>query len=493
MQARSSSQHRQQGSEGPGRHAVVVGGSIGGMLAARVLSEHFDRITLIERDRLPEGTANRPGVPQARHLHFFLKRGLMAIEELFPGVKPDLLAAGSHLLDQGKDFRILYRSGWSPKVACDLEICSFTRPLLETTIRRHLLEDPKISIVEGCEVSALVLDESGERVSGVHLRRRGDAETREAGEEMTLKADFVVDVSGRGSKAPEWLQALGYEAPEETVVDAFWGYATRIYEPVEGFSADWKSLFVLNRPPYQPRAGIIQPIEGNRWIVTVAGVMHDYPPTDEEGFLKFAKSLSSPELYRAIETARPLSKIWGYRQTANRLRHYEKLSRMPQGFVTMGDAVCSFNPVYALGMTLTCLAALELRDSLRKGRGQVETLRFQKRLSKLVAGSWALTTGEDLRWPETQGGKITAKVKLMHWYIEQVIQLIPRSEEVFRRFQEVNHMLKSPAALFHPAVLGPVLRQAFGFNKQPAAKPQEIPVAAKKPASITTTTIPIQR
>src|SRR5688500_6765862 len=116
MQVRSSSQHRQQGSEGPGRHAVVVGGSIGGMLTARVLSEHFDRITLIERDHLPEGTANRPGVPQARHLHFFLKRGLMVVEELFPGVKPDLLAAGSHLLDQGKDFRILYRSGWSPNV-----------------------------------------------------------------------------------------------------------------------------------------------------------------------------------------------------------------------------------------------------------------------------------------------------------------------------------------------------------------------------------------
>lgn len=485
MQYRSSSQHRQQSSEGPGRHAVVVGGSIGGMLAARVLSEHYDRITLIERDHLPEGMGNRPGVPQARHLHFFLKRGLMVVEELFPGIKPDLLAAGGQMLDQGKDFRILYRSGWSPKVACDLEICTFTRPLLETTIRRHLLQDPKISIAQGCEVAALVLDESGERVSGVRLRRRGNAETGEAGEEMTLEADFVVDVSGRGSKAPEWLQALGYETPEETVVDAFWGYATRIYEPVEGFSADWKSLFVLNRPPYQPRAGIIQPIEGNRWIVTVAGVMHDYPPTDEEGFLKFARSLSSPELYRAIETAKPLSKIWGYRQTANRLRHYDKLSRMPQGFVTMGDAVCAFNPVYALGMTVTCLAALELRDSLRKGHGQVETLKFQKRLAKLVEASWALTTGEDLRWPETQGGQITAKVKFMHWYIEQVIQLIPRSEEVFRRFQEVNHMLKPPAALFHPKVLGPVLRLAFGGQKRPVA--QAVPQTAPARAATTST------
>ena len=459
------------------------------MLAARVLAEHFDRVTLIERDHLPEGTANRPGVPQARHLHFFLKRGLMAVEELFPGVKPDLLAAGSHLLDQGKDFRILYRSGWSPKVSCDLEICAFTRPLLETTIRRHLLEDSKIQIAEAREVAGLVLDESGERVAGVRVRPRGG---QPGDGEETLRADFVVDVSGRGSKAPEWLRELGYATPEETVVDAFWGYATRLYEPVEGFDAEWKSLFLLNRPPYQPRAGIIQPVEGNRWIVTLAGVMHDYPPTDEEGFLKFARSLSSSELYRAIEHARPLSKIWGYRQTANRLRHYEKLSRMPQGFVTMGDAVCSFNPVYALGMTLTCLAVLELRDSLRKGRGQVETLKFQKRLARLAADSWALTTSEDLRWPETQGGKITPKVRLMHWYLEQVIQLLPKNEDVFRRFQEVNHMLKPTSALFHPAVLGPVLRQAFAPRRR--AVPQMSPARkSRQPASATTSTIALHR
>jgi 2-polyprenyl-6-methoxyphenol hydroxylase-like FAD-dependent oxidoreductase len=484
MQDRSSSQPRIEPSTGSGRHAIVIGGSIGGMLAARGLADHFDNITLIERDRLPAGTENRPGVPQARHLHFFLKRGMMVVDELFPGVKPDLLAAGSQMLDQGKDFRILYRFGWSPKVACNLEICTFTRPLLESTIRRHLREDPKIRFIEGVEVMGLVLDEGGTRVEGVRIRRRG----QEAGEEgeTVVRADLVVDVSGRSSQAPEWLQAAGYPAPEETVVDAFWGYATRLYEPVAGFSADWKSLFVLNRPPYQPRAGIIQPIEGNRWIVTVAGVMRDYPPTDEEGFLRFAQSLSSPELYRAIQTARPLSKIWGYRQTANRLRHYERLSRMPQGFVALGDAVCSFNPVYALGMTLTGLAALELREGLRRGHGRIDSLAFQKRHAKLAASSWALTTGEDLRWPATQGGEITPKVKFMHWYIEQVMRLIPKSEEVFRRFQEVNHMLKSPAALFHPAVLGPVLRQAL-VPRSRIASAAEAPARASRQATTSST------
>jgi len=479
MQFRSS-QHRKHEGEVSTRHAVVVGGSIGGMLAARVLADHFERVTIIERDQLPEGGENRPGVPHARHLHFFFKRGLMIAEELFPGLTADLLAQGSHLLDQGRDFRILYRSGWSPRKEIGLEFCTFTRPLLEATFRKHLLTNSRIEILQGFEVAGLILD--GGRVAGVNvLPRHHDADAPA----QALSADLVVDTSGRGSKAPEWLEAAGFAKPEETVVDAFWGYATRIYEPVEDFKKDWKNLLVMNRPPYQPRAGIIQPIEGNRWLVTIAGVMHDYPPTDEEGFLRFARSLSSPELYRAIEHAKPLSRIWGYRRTENRLRHYEKAA-VPPGFAALGDSVCAFNPVYGVGMTLTGLEVLALRDCLRQGNGRLDSRKFQKQVSKLVAAPWALTTGEDLRWPATQGGKITAKVKVMHWYIEQVIQLIPKSEEVFRRFQEVNHMLKAPTALFHPAVLGPVLRQAFG-PKARVPKPEKAPARAPQATGSTST------
>jgi 2-polyprenyl-6-methoxyphenol hydroxylase-like FAD-dependent oxidoreductase len=485
MRDRSSEQTRTDGGPGFGRHAVVVGGSIGGMLAARVLAEHFDRVTIVERDRLPDAGENRPGVPHARHLHFFFKRGLMVVEELFPGVTADLLEAGSHLLDQGKDFRILYRSGWSPRVELGLEFCTFTRPLLEAVIRRHLLEDSKIEILEGFEVAGLMVDGDG-RVDGVRIQPRHQDPNVPA-EVHEIRTGLVVDTSGRGSKAPDWLETAGFSRPEETVVDAFWGYATRIYEPVEDFKKDWKNLLVMNRPPYQPRAGIIQPIEGNRWLVTIAGVMHDYPPTDEEGFLKFARSLSSPELYRAIEHAKPLSRIWGYRRTENRLRRYDR-ARLPQGFAALGDSVCAFNPVYGVGMTLTGLEALELRECLRKGGGRLDTRTFQKRVAKLVAGPWALTTGEDLRWPATKGGKITAKVKLMHWYIEQVIRLIPQNEVVFRRFQRVNHMLDAPTALFRPAVLLPVLRQALGgVRRRTATRLQEVAEAESQTAPVTST------
>jgi len=446
-------------SEGNRRRAVVIGGSIGGMVAARVLADHFEEVSIIERDYLPAGQENRPGAPQARHAHFLLKRGMEVIEELFPGVKPDLLAANSHVFDQGRDLRFLYRWGWSPTQPIGLEVCTFTRSLLESTIRRHLLEMPRISMLEGHEVCGLMGDEAGERVTGVRVRPRNqtDGET-----ETILHADLVVDTSGRPSDSPLWLSELGYAVPEETVVDAFWGYATRMYEIPPGWQADWKVVVLLNRPPYQPRACALVQIEGNRWLLSVAGVMRDYPPTDEKGFLDFVKGLPSRIVYDAITQAKPISGIRGFRRTSNRLRHFDKLERMPEGFVAVGDAVCAFNPIYGQGMTLAALSALELRSWLRdSGNGRLDGHAFHKRIAKLVAAPWALATSEDLRWPATQGGEITPRVRFMHWYIDQIMRLIPASPEVYRRFQLVNHMLAEPETLFHPAILGPVLRQAF--------------------------------
>jgi hypothetical protein len=324
-------------------------------------------------------------------------------------------------------------------------------------------------------------------VTGIRIvpRRRVEGENQE----QILHADLVVDSSGRMSPAPQWLEEAGYPAPEESEVDAFWGYATRIYEAPANWQADWKILLVMNRPPYQPRAGIIQPIEGGRWLVTIAGVMHDYPPTEDEAFMQFARSLSSPELYNAISQAKPISKIWGYRKTSNRLRQYDKLPKMPKGFVALGDSVCAFNPVYGLGMTLTGLEVEALQRCLEESNGgrTLDPLTFQKAVGKLVTAPWALTTGEDLRWPATQGGEITPKVKLMHWYIDQVIRLIPNSPEVYLAFQEVNHMLKGPESLFHPKVLFRVLKQALTPAKAPktAKVPVTLPAVEAQTSTVT--------
>ncbi len=451
--------------------AVVVGAGIAGILAARALARYFREVVLIERDACAEDDGPRPGAPQARHLHLLLKRGLMVMEEQFPGLTADLRAAGCLKIDQGRDFHIMYRSGWAPNDVCGLDVCTFTRSLLEATLRRHLLAEPRVRFRAGAEVQGLALDEQGKRVTGVRLLRR-PAPPDEATE--VLAADLVVDASGRNSRAPEWLEAAGFRAPHETSVDAFWGYATRLYEPPAGLEVDWKILLLMNRPPDQPRAGIIQWVEGNRWIVTLAGVMKEYPPTDEQGFLDYARCLRSPALYEAIKDAKPLSPIWGYKRTANRLRSFESMRRRPERFLAIGDSVCAFNPVYGQGMTLAALSAAALdRTMAAWGSRSLDGLarHFQRRLARVNSSAWTMATGEDLRWPATRGGKITPKTRFLHWYIEQVIQLIPENVEVYHRFQEVNHMLKQAGALFHPAVSLPILRRCMGSPRLRAGAP----------------------
>lgn len=454
-------------------HAVVVGGSIAGLLIARVLTDHFEKVTIVERDILPHGNEDRPGSPQARHLHLLLMRGLEIIGRLFPEVKAEMIERGAHVIDQGKDFHIHYLSGWAPQVSCNLPLLTFTRPLLESTIRRHLRESGKVEILEGLGVSGFNLSADGKRASGIRCRPRG-AHPDDASEERAVEGDFIIDASGRNSRAPEWLEEAGFPAPAETVVDASWGYATRVYEVPEDFQANWKSLLIMHRPPVITRAGIIQPIEGNRWIVTLAGVMEDYPPTDEDGFLEYARTLKQPDLYEAIRNAKPLSRIWGFRRTENRLRRYHQLARVPDRFVAMGDSFCAFTPVYGQGLTTAALNAEALENILleRRGKGSLDGLsrRLQKRLAKVVSGPWDMATGEDLRWPATRGGKITLKTRLMQWYMYQVLCLIPESAEIFYRFQQVNHMVKPLTVMFHPSVLLPVLKRTFSRERAvPAA------------------------
>jgi 2-polyprenyl-6-methoxyphenol hydroxylase-like FAD-dependent oxidoreductase len=437
------------------RHAVVVGASLAGMLAARVLSDHFDDVTLLERDRLTETPAARKGLPQARHVHALLERGRGAMERFLPGLTGELVRAGAEPLDATRDVAWMGPHGWYVRPPGDLVLLASTRDLIDWGVRSRVATLANVRIRQGADVAGLIRGPGDRaRVAGVRLRSRtADAEIDYIG--AKLAADLVVVADGRNSRLPEWLTALGYEAPGETVINSFQGYASRLYHPPAEFASDWKALYIQQAPPGDPRGGLISPVEGGRWLVSLVGGDGDYPPTDEAGFFAFARSLRSPALCEAIAAAEPLTPIAGQRATENRLRHYDRLGRLPDGVVTLGDAVCAFNPVYGQGMTAAALGAEVLDRWLREGaqRGPGRGRVFQRRLARATAAAWQLSAGADYRFRTTEGPPQRWVARLTGRYIAAVMRVATVRPWVRRRLAEVLHLLRPPAALFGPGVL----------------------------------------
>lgn len=442
--------------------AIVIGGSMAGLLAARVLADAYDTVIIVERDRLPPTPQPRSGVPQSSHLHVLLVKGQQILEQLFPGLAAELTAAGAPTVDWTADCAMLGLSGWEPRFHSGLLTCTCSRQLLEWTVRQRLTAYSNVYLQEGCQVIGLLTNASQTKMWGVRVRDRALPPNTNT-VESTLPADLVVDASGRHSQLPQWLEELGYPPPPETRINSFLGYASRWYQRPNVPDADWKSVVVWPKPPDGSRAGILYPIEDERWIVTVAGVGGDYPPTDEAGFVDFTRSLRSPILYEIIKDAQPLSPIYGYRRAENRLRHYERLARLPEGLVAIGDAVCAFNPIYGQGMTAAAMSALTLARCLSEQSQHRFTgfaYRFQHQLAKVNATAWMMATSEDLRWATTKGGQPTTSQRLLHWYLDQVRRLTVEHPDALQAFMEVLHLIKPPATLFQPAILVPVLQRA---------------------------------
>lgn len=387
-------------------HAIVIGGSIAGLTAARVLVDYAARVTIIERDRLPETAEFRRGVPQARHAHTLQPRGQALLEKMFPGLFDALLGQGAITVDVASQQATFTAGAWrEPFHRSDVPLIYASRPLLESAIYQRLLGRPEVTVLQEREVVGLRVNENGTYVTGVYLRDRAEP----GAAETALWADLVVDASGRRSKAPQWLSELGYTPPAESHVNAFPGYATRIYRRPADLAGDWKSMYILPTPPESTRGAVLLPLEGDRWHVTLVGMAGDYPPTTEEGFEAFARSLPSSRLYEALREAEPLTRPNGFRGAENRLRHYERLPHYLEGFLVLGDAVYTLNPVYAQGMTLAVMGSGALERVLKAHRraGLVADVtglaqHFQQALAKVVTPAWKVATKGDRQWPITE-------------------------------------------------------------------------------------------
>jgi 2-polyprenyl-6-methoxyphenol hydroxylase-like FAD-dependent oxidoreductase len=437
--------------------AVVIGAGIAGLLAARVLADHFERVTVVERDRLPDGPELRAGVPQARHVHVLLLDGVRLLERLFPGLEAELATAAAVAVDWTSDVWLFNFGAWKPHVPSGRRSHLTSRALLEWIIRRRVSVIPNVAFSDLTDVTGLITDPSRGRVAGIAVRPRGGS-----GTDRTLDTDLVVNAAGRDSKAAAWLAAAGFAVPNETRVNAHLGYATRLYRPPAGLDAPWKALVVSATPPASQGA-VLMPLDDERWIVTLAGSGEDQPPTDEAGFDAFLRALPTPLVADAVADAVPISSVIGYRRTENVLRDYAALPGKPDGFLSIGDAVCSLNPVYGQGMTVAARGAMALDACLREGTrgtngGDELTHRFHRRLPKAFADPWLLATGEDLRYPATTGASPTLAMRLVRPYLDRVFAASRDDPDAYRTVVDVVHLLRPPLALFGPRVAASVLR-----------------------------------
>lgn len=460
------------------QHAIVLGAGMAGLVAARVLTDHFDRVTIVEQDALPAAPAARHGTPQAHHVHVLLNSGKTILTRLFPGLTEDLEQSGVPRVDGINDLAWLTRAGWGIRYPSKYLAQPASRPLLEWIIRQRLVSNSRVQFLTESSAAELLASADRRRVLGVRLRRHGESE----GAMEQLTADLIVDTTGRGSRAVQWLRDLGYPEPPRTEINAHFGYTSRFFRLPPDPRRDWQALYIQADLPLHLRGGILMRLENDRWICTLGGYARNYPPTDEAGFLAFAQSLRSPRLFEAIKDGEPLSAPIANRSGANIWRHFERLSRWPDGFIIMGDAVCAFNPVYGQGMSVAAKEAMDLDASLRVQRqrrpdGDLTgfAARFQRQLPKTIQSVWTIATGEDVRVPGAEGGTSGRLAHFIHGYLDRVLQLT--TEDIWARqaLVEVLNLDQPALLLFHPrliakVILGPTGRTAPG----PAAAPPSV-------------------
>lgn len=440
-------------------HALVVGGGFAGLLAARVLADHFRRVTILEQDQVTAETDHRPGIPQARHPHVLMARGAAVVEELFPGLREELAGLGAPIFDLGVSSMIKLPVGWTPRVAIGIVCQSVSRATLEKTIRRRILAHPAVTLRAGVRVRALFREMGGGPVTAVRVARSRDT-TAETGQDETVDADLIVIATGRTSTLTRWLNDVGLPSPREHVVDAQGAYTTRLHrsrpdtnpDPSQ-YTAGIVANIELTSAPHVRRSGGVFLIEHGLHLASLYGVMGDSAPPHEVEFLDYARSLRNPHIAQAIRTGAPIGSIYRFTALANHWSLYHRLPQWPDRLLAMGDAVCTLNPIYGQGMTVAATQALTLRTLLAQRRnGDLPGIAgtFQRRIAADLRWPWLMASSYDRGWTPDKGS-LTAC--LARWYLGRLLSVIPHDINVFRRFVAVSQMLDNPVVLLHPRVL----------------------------------------
>jgi 2-polyprenyl-6-methoxyphenol hydroxylase-like FAD-dependent oxidoreductase len=448
-----------------GERGLVLGASMSGLMAARVLSDAYEQVTVVERDLLPRHSDPRKGVPQCRHPHALLSRGAEIVDELFPGLLADLVASGVPVIRDLSEARFSVGGHLTCRDQHRTALATYqpSRPHLERHIRDRVRALPNVEFVEECDVVGLTTsgDADGitgsnrvtgsdrisrsDRVTGARIVRRGGGHP-----EVTLAADLVVDATGRGGRTTTWLPMMGYEPPAEDQLTVDIKYVTQHLRLAAGAPAIDR-LIVIGAVPGRPSGLFMFEYENGGWALTLIGYGGHHPPTDLEGRLSFVRPLVPDHVFAAIRDAEPVGEVLTHRFPANLRRRYERLDRFPAGLVVLGDAVCSFNPLYGQGMSVAALQVLALRDTLAAGDHDLAR-RFFRAAAKPIDAAWRTAIAGDLTLPEVDGARPPG-VRLTNAYASLILTATERDSVLAERVFRVNAFVDPPAMLFHPAVL----------------------------------------
>ncbi|WP_458210184.1 FAD-dependent oxidoreductase [Haladaptatus sp. NG-SE-30] len=434
---------------GKNGRAVVVGASMAGLLAARVLADSFEAVTIIDRDPLPDEPIARRGVPQSNHIHILLEAGHSTLEDLFPGYGEELLSAGGLVIDGARNVNFFIEGDFLADRPRRIPLYCATRPLYEQIARRCVADIDSIQLRGNCQMTDYLVDDAGATVEGVVVR---PVET--GGKTEELSAELVVDATGRPSKTPNWLDSHGYTPPPVDEVHIDLAYSTILIER----PTDDRRSFVVTPTPPVARGGGVNPVEGDRWLMTLFGMHGDYPPAEPEELIDFAAKLPDPHMKRLLdEHPRTSDDIIHYRFPANIRHRYEELDRFPGGLVVIGDAIASFNPIYAQGMSVAALEAVILHHTLSAGGREDLALRFFERAEKTIDIAWNMAVGSDHQFEETTGPKPRGS-DFVNRYLSRLLRKAHTDAVLSDAFFRVLMMEQPPNSLLRPRTAWRVLR-----------------------------------
>ncbi|MGK4584678.1 FAD-dependent oxidoreductase [Kitasatospora sp. HPMI-4] len=444
-----------------GDHAVVLGGSIAGSLAARMLADAYREVTVIDRDELTGAVGPRRAIPQGHHIHALLARGQQILDEVFPGLTEELMSIGVPVGDFGTSLSWYFNGELMKKAESGLTCVAAGRPLLEDRIRRRIRGLGNVTHRELTDVLGLVASPDRRRITGVRVQSRAQGSAEEV-----IEADLVVDTTGRGTRTPRWLAELGYPEVAEERVTMDLTYTTCDFRGPLTFDPIGDDIALIPVATPAVRRGAIFARMPDRYALSLTGILGDRPPTDHQGFLAYAETLPVPEIHKALRDAEPLGPPVSFHFPASIRRHYERQSRHPEALLVMGDAACVFNPVYGQGMTVAAIESLVLRRHLEQGPPKPGP--FFHDLAKVIDAPWEMSAGADLGFPEVEGRR-TLKSRLGNAYVSRLQAAAVGDGELSVAFLRTAGLVDGPQALMRPRVLARVLRR-------PAPRPAAAPV-----------------